>query len=72
MTSYIHNSCKDFLTCILLIGYASYEECVKIKQARPDRYCLLVSLECIDRHHSPSTDDLEGGLSVRQISASSL
>lgn len=35
----------------------SYEECIKIKQARLDWSCLLVSLECTDRHHSPSADD---------------
>ena len=46
------------------------EKYIQIKQARLDRSCLLVSLECTDRHHSPSADDLEGGLSVRQISAS--
>ena len=61
---------QDFLTCILLIGYVRYEECVKIKQARLDWPCLLAACQYIDRFACLAYHGGKGILSVQTLSLS--
>lgn len=55
----------------LLIGCAYVEKTIYSQQARQDRTCLLDIGEYSHRYYRHSADDFAGGLSVRQVSASS-